>query len=917
MADRLEKLSGRYALYAYSEGKYIKRARSMKFTGIPVLFVPGHGGSFKQVRSLASVTTHRTMDLQSIFHFDFYTIDFNGELSALFGGTLRDQHEFIVSCISKVLNLYPIPNRPKSVIIIGHSMGGMIARSLFMSSYFNPTTVKLIITLATPHQPVILLDKNLKDFYWSVDTFWQTEKMKNFSRLENLTMISIGGGSKDMLVRPGLTFNKLADLNVLTNAIPDVITSTDHLCILWCNNFVKTLSRALYDAVDFDIKGITQDKSHLRNIFYYHLVHCSNGKYYTPEIHQERMKFTRNSTWKEIKRNNVSLIFHHGLEQETHFVIKKPENSIEFDSIIIEAINIDKRDWIAECNAFEDGNNLSQYGTVGFNKTLNKKYFRMNFGGTETFRTSLPHLVVRLPATALKTGLNIDIYNKESRIFEVDLNFFTLHKHSIVIESTKQGALLYMLRLNNMMTMWKVYHLIVTPLHCRTEKHAAYAVFKTPWNHDSSHVVINSEEQQVLKLILLTIPPAETESVPFVDLILDPSCNYSVGTRDCVRIHEVLGYMGLARLRIKAAYLSSIGVITTRYSLSLLANIAALLMLTLTKQYISFGNRKSCPSFLDALKHGAIPWFTYPIVKLFTMMWEYAKFDTLLLKLDTQLMSEDTADSIIIPLILYFVSFAVVYVIGLCLHISIVVNVWLSRKYTVRYALDKLMLVFDQDMIDAIRKMLPVSLSTTIMTVSWITCGGYGFMAGMLFYYVRICYLYKKCIDTKSLFVNMEDKNSYSTVAIITTAAHDQLMPKKDSVHLHSTLFLLWSLCTLTYLPNSVMWYKNKEHDFLFSEIFSFNWHQWQDTSFIFSIIFSCVFGFLWYCNIPYVFLPFYRILCYPFFVIACAILLTCQINIFRLPALLTPVFVITAVHQYYGMKIFKDNLKIESNAQN
>lgn len=48
MADRLEKLSGRYALYAYSEGKYIKRARSMKFTGIPVLFVPGHGGSFKQ-----------------------------------------------------------------------------------------------------------------------------------------------------------------------------------------------------------------------------------------------------------------------------------------------------------------------------------------------------------------------------------------------------------------------------------------------------------------------------------------------------------------------------------------------------------------------------------------------------------------------------------------------------------------------------------------------------------------------------------------------------------------------------------------------------------------------------------------------------------------------------------------------------
>ncbi len=48
MADRLNKLSRRYGLYAYSEGKYIERARAMKFTGIPVLFVPGHGGSFKQ-----------------------------------------------------------------------------------------------------------------------------------------------------------------------------------------------------------------------------------------------------------------------------------------------------------------------------------------------------------------------------------------------------------------------------------------------------------------------------------------------------------------------------------------------------------------------------------------------------------------------------------------------------------------------------------------------------------------------------------------------------------------------------------------------------------------------------------------------------------------------------------------------------
>lgn len=93
-----------------------------------------------------------------------------------------------------------------------------------MSPSFDASTVKLIITLATPHQPVILIDKNLKDFYHSVDTFWQRQKLTKTNRLENLTMISVGGGIKDILVRPELTFNELADLNVLVSTMCNVYT---------------------------------------------------------------------------------------------------------------------------------------------------------------------------------------------------------------------------------------------------------------------------------------------------------------------------------------------------------------------------------------------------------------------------------------------------------------------------------------------------------------------------------------------------------------------------------------------------------------------------------------------------------------------------------------------------------------------
>lgn len=38
----------KYGLYAYSEGHFTERARKMQFSGIPVLFIPGNAGSYKQ-----------------------------------------------------------------------------------------------------------------------------------------------------------------------------------------------------------------------------------------------------------------------------------------------------------------------------------------------------------------------------------------------------------------------------------------------------------------------------------------------------------------------------------------------------------------------------------------------------------------------------------------------------------------------------------------------------------------------------------------------------------------------------------------------------------------------------------------------------------------------------------------------------
>lgn len=51
---------------------------------------------------------------------------------------------------------------PQSVVLVGHSMGGVVARALFTLPRFNTNLVTLIITQASPHlAPVLALDPYL------------------------------------------------------------------------------------------------------------------------------------------------------------------------------------------------------------------------------------------------------------------------------------------------------------------------------------------------------------------------------------------------------------------------------------------------------------------------------------------------------------------------------------------------------------------------------------------------------------------------------------------------------------------------------------------------------------------------------------------------------------------------------------
>lgn len=75
------------------------------------------------VRSLASVAYRKAMDHDTKFHFNFFAVNINEELGALYGPVLERQTEFVTFSIQHILKLYEdSPRKPKSVVLIGHSM---------------------------------------------------------------------------------------------------------------------------------------------------------------------------------------------------------------------------------------------------------------------------------------------------------------------------------------------------------------------------------------------------------------------------------------------------------------------------------------------------------------------------------------------------------------------------------------------------------------------------------------------------------------------------------------------------------------------------------------------------------------------------------------------------------------------------
>ncbi|KAI9197459.1 PGAP1-like protein-domain-containing protein [Polychytrium aggregatum] len=257
----------RYRLFWYMELPYGMPPSSPVPAGHPVLFIPGHAGSYEQARSLGSRAHYQHQRLMfggpdtSQIPFDVFTVDTQEELTAFGEDLVLQQAEYVNEAIAHILSLYRSHDsgqpQPSSVMVVAHSMGGIVVRVAMTLPSHRPGSVDTIFTLSTPHlAPPASFAPGMAQLYSRVNRIWgQGGFQKHAPGFENVSLVSIAGGNQDHMIRSELSEVEAFlphhhGFTVYTTSIPEVWTSIEHEAIVWCSQLLHKLVQAMFSARD-------------------------------------------------------------------------------------------------------------------------------------------------------------------------------------------------------------------------------------------------------------------------------------------------------------------------------------------------------------------------------------------------------------------------------------------------------------------------------------------------------------------------------------------------------------------------------------------------------------------------------------------------------------------------------------------
>ncbi|KAM8934528.1 GPI inositol-deacylase [Pelodytes ibericus] len=539
LPKKVSRLYPAYELYLYGEGTYAEGNKNLTLTGIPLLFLPGNAGSYKQARSVGSIALRKAENNVNMYHFNVFTVNFNEELVALYGGSLQRQTQFVHSCIKAILRLYKNQEiAPQSVAIIGHSMGGLVARALLTLNNFKPGLINLIITQATPHVlPVLPVDHYLTDFYALINSHW----ILKAHELQNIPILSVAGGFRDYQVRSGLTFlpdsnlHKSA-LSVVSSAVPRTWASTDHLSIVWCKELILATTRALFDLIDENTKQITKDlpkkMSVLRHHFVRHPAKMFDLNYETMvSLPASAMRISVGGlTWKHKVINESS---------ETYFTFHLLDKIKRFSHFHCQSTYMYTNSWIFGCNdkvfdclELEDLTWKSELLPVAKVVTLKLEDY-----------ANLSHFVLSLPTTnGSKFSLECEFLNKESRTVQTAVPHvlsFGLSSTHVKLNST---GLLHVVQLQGFSKIYQAFDIVIEK-NCTelAERKSDIYRFHVPWSHEDIFKTSSDGLPLTLSAKLHSTQPQNDSSVVALTLYTSADCDYEVTTY--TSFVQVLGQM--------------------------------------------------------------------------------------------------------------------------------------------------------------------------------------------------------------------------------------------------------------------------------------------------------------------------------------------------------------------------------------
>ena len=159
--------------------------------------------------------------------------EFNEDLSAFHGSTLESQIAYTKQAVDYILSLYQPGTR---IILMGHSMGGIVASSLLPSK-----NISAIINLSTPHTlPPARLDSRI------IDRF---ARLQHTLKTDETPIVSICGGATDMMIPSEAcilpeTTEAVFRRTVFSSALEGSWTGVGHREMAWCHQVRWRVARA-------------------------------------------------------------------------------------------------------------------------------------------------------------------------------------------------------------------------------------------------------------------------------------------------------------------------------------------------------------------------------------------------------------------------------------------------------------------------------------------------------------------------------------------------------------------------------------------------------------------------------------------------------------------------------------------------